>query len=81
MLESSSRLSARYGVSLDHFGMLLSEASLKFVLTCSRFPSMFDNVGVANSAGVVVALLVGVGIIPTVLLQWRGQRWRVKALE
>lgn len=37
---------------------------------------MFDNVGVAKSAGVATALLVGVSLLPTMLLQWRGQTWR-----
>lgn len=39
-------------------------------------PSMFDNVGVANSAGIATALIVGVGIIPIILVQWRGKQWR-----
>lgn len=42
----------------------------------NRFPDMFENVGVAKSAGVATALLVGVSLIPTMLLQWRGQAWR-----
>lgn len=37
---------------------------------------MFDNVGVAKSAGVATALLVGVSLLPTMVLQWRGQVWR-----
>jgi hypothetical protein len=37
---------------------------------------MFNNVGVAKSAGVAAALLVGVSLLPTMLLQWRGQAWR-----
>ncbi|EEA19965.1 hypothetical protein TMatcc_010108 [Talaromyces marneffei ATCC 18224] len=40
------------------------------------FPDMFEKVGVAKSAGVAAALLVGVSLIPTMLLQWRGQAWR-----
>ncbi|KAL1984502.1 hypothetical protein VTN96DRAFT_9101 [Rasamsonia emersonii] len=40
------------------------------------FPDMFTNVGVANSAGVATALMVGVSVIPTLLLQWRGPTWR-----
>jgi hypothetical protein len=43
---------------------------------CYRFPDMFDNVGVAKSAGVAAALLVGVSLLPTMVLQWRGQAWR-----
>jgi hypothetical protein len=37
---------------------------------------MFDNVGVAKSAGVAAALLVGVSLLPTMVLQWRGSTWR-----
>lgn len=40
------------------------------------FPSMFDNVGVANSAGICVGLLVLVGITPTLVVQWKGRKWR-----
>jgi hypothetical protein len=50
---------------------------LSALLTFSfRFPDMFTSVGVAASAGVVAALIVGVSILPTVLVQWRGQKWR-----
>ena len=41
-----------------------------------RFPDMFTNVGVAASGGVVAALIVGVSILPTIFIQWRGDRWR-----
>lgn len=37
---------------------------------------MFTNVGIANSAGVCVALLVGVSVIPTLALQLKGQALR-----
>jgi hypothetical protein len=37
---------------------------------------MFNSLGVAKSAGVVAALIAGVSVIPTLLLQWRGQKWR-----
>jgi hypothetical protein len=37
---------------------------------------MFTNVGVAASAGVCAALIVGVSIFPTILVQWRGKYWR-----
>ncbi|KAJ6150721.1 hypothetical protein N7470_007315 [Penicillium chermesinum] len=40
------------------------------------FPQMFLNVGGAGGAGIAVALLVAVGVIPTVLVQWRGASWR-----
>lgn len=39
---------------------------------------MFTHVGVAKSAGVTTALLVGVSVIPTIFLQWRGRTWRQK---
>jgi hypothetical protein len=37
---------------------------------------MFTNVGVAASSGVVAALIVGVSILPTLFIQWRGDRYR-----
>lgn len=40
------------------------------------FPDMFASVGIANSAGIVTALLVGVSFSPIVFTQWRGQRMR-----
>jgi len=46
-----------------------------------RFPDMFTSVGVAASAGVAAALIVGVSILPTMLIQWRGQRWRGGLVE
>jgi hypothetical protein len=33
---------------------------------------MFINVGIANSAGVATALIVGCSVLPTLWLQWRG---------
>jgi len=39
-------------------------------------PDMFTNVGVANSAGVVSALIIGVSIVPTIYLQFRGEKMR-----
>ncbi|KAF9886615.1 hypothetical protein FE257_011255 [Aspergillus nanangensis] len=40
------------------------------------FPDMFENVGIAQSAGVCVALMVGVSVIPTLCLHWFGRSWR-----
>ncbi|KAF9737648.1 hypothetical protein PMIN02_001271 [Paraphaeosphaeria minitans] len=40
------------------------------------FPQMFENVGIANSAGVAVAMLVVVSVVPTLVLQWRGKFFR-----
>lgn len=37
---------------------------------------MFETVGVAGSAGVVVALICGVSFIPVALLHWQGWRFR-----
>ena len=37
---------------------------------------MFTNVGVAASGGVVTALIIGVSIFPTILVQWQGHKWR-----
>ena len=37
---------------------------------------MFTSVGVAASSGVVAALIVGVSILPTIFIQWRGDRYR-----
>jgi MFS family permease len=40
------------------------------------FPDMFETVGVANSAGVVAALVVGVSLVPVVVVHWKGQSMR-----
>jgi MFS family permease len=40
------------------------------------FPDTFASVGIANSAGVIVALLVGMSLVPVMFTHWRGQRWR-----
>lgn len=37
---------------------------------------MFETVGVAPSAGIGCALIVGVSVIPTIFLHWRGRVWR-----
>lgn len=42
----------------------------------TRFPAMFEEVGIAASAGVMVALITGVSFIPTALLHWQG--WRLR---
>ncbi|KAK1141067.1 hypothetical protein N8T08_009640 [Aspergillus melleus] len=39
------------------------------------FPDMFESVGIANSSGVITALIMGVSFIPTALLHWQGHRW------
>lgn len=46
-----------------------------------RFPAMFEEVGVAESAGVCVALMVGVSVLPTMVLQWKGHSFRPAAME
>lgn len=45
------------------------------------FPSMFANVGLPGSAGIGVALIVAVSIVPTVILHFKGRVWRVKNVE
>ncbi|KAE8405695.1 major facilitator superfamily domain-containing protein [Aspergillus pseudonomiae] len=40
------------------------------------FPPMFETVGVAASAGVGCALIVGVSVIPTLFLHFMGRKWR-----
>jgi len=42
------------------------------------FPNMFENVGVANSAGITTALIVVASLIPVALVQWKGDRLRRK---
>jgi hypothetical protein len=37
---------------------------------------MFENVGVAASAGVGCALIVGASVIPTIIVHWQGEKWR-----
>ena len=36
------------------------------------FPDMFDKVGIADSAGVAAALLVGASLVPVVVTHWKG---------
>ncbi|KAH7408653.1 major facilitator superfamily domain-containing protein [Phaeosphaeria sp. MPI-PUGE-AT-0046c] len=40
------------------------------------FPDMFASVGIANSAGIAAALLVGVSLVPVAVVQWSGHRMR-----
>ncbi|KAJ5171258.1 Major facilitator superfamily domain general substrate transporter [Penicillium coprophilum] len=40
------------------------------------FTPMFENAGIAPSAGIVSALIVLVSVIPTIFLHWRGKIWR-----
>lgn len=35
---------------------------------------MFNDIGLANSAGVAAALLVGVSLIPVALTHWKGDK-------
>lgn len=39
---------------------------------------MFENVGIAPSAGIGAALIVAVSIVPTIFLHWRGRFWRAR---
>ncbi|KAA8571080.1 hypothetical protein EYC84_000435 [Monilinia fructicola] len=40
------------------------------------FPSMFTNLGLSTSAAVVAGLVIGVSILPTLIVQLKGRRWR-----
>ncbi|EAQ91748.1 hypothetical protein CHGG_03683 [Chaetomium globosum CBS 148.51] len=40
------------------------------------FPHMIERVGFRASAGIATAMLVGVSMIPTAVVQWKGQMWR-----
>ncbi|QSZ34262.1 hypothetical protein DSL72_005852 [Monilinia vaccinii-corymbosi] len=40
------------------------------------FPSMFTSLGLSISSAVVAGLLIGVSIIPTLIVQLMGKRWR-----
>ncbi|KAJ4397821.1 hypothetical protein N0V93_002058 [Gnomoniopsis smithogilvyi] len=40
------------------------------------FPSMFSSVGLSNSSAIVAGLVIGLSIIPTVVLQFKGHTWR-----
>lgn len=46
------------------------------LIRISRFPSMFASVGVAASSGIGAGLMVGVSVIPTLLVHWKGRSWR-----
>jgi hypothetical protein len=37
---------------------------------------MFANAGWAGGAGIATGLMVGVSLIPTIVVQWRGPKWR-----
>lgn len=39
---------------------------------------MFDNVGLYGSAGIATGLIVAVSLIPSMMLQWKGQNFRNK---
>ncbi|KUL85007.1 hypothetical protein ZTR_07782 [Talaromyces verruculosus] len=40
------------------------------------FPQMFEKVGFNGSAGIGVALMVAVSVIPTIIIQLQGHKWR-----
>jgi hypothetical protein len=42
---------------------------------------MFTNVGLYGSAGIAAGLMVGVSILPTILLQWKGKNWHGGAVR
>jgi hypothetical protein len=37
---------------------------------------MFDNLGLAGSAGLASGLMIAASILPTILLHWNGKAWR-----
>jgi hypothetical protein len=37
---------------------------------------MFRNVGLLGSAGIASALMIGVSLVPTIFLQWKGKALR-----
>lgn len=37
---------------------------------------MFENVGYNGSAGIAVALLAAFSVLPTIIIQWQGHKWR-----
>lgn len=41
---------------------------------------MFTSVGVGASSGVAAALIVGVSVFPTILVQCFGDKWRLRGL-
>jgi hypothetical protein len=41
-----------------------------------RFPEMIEAVGLSKSIAVSTALILVVSILPTILLQWKGDSWR-----
>ncbi|XHF98333.1 hypothetical protein AWENTII_001889 [Aspergillus wentii] len=45
------------------------------------FAPMFENVGIAGSAGVGSGMIVAVSVIPTLFLQWKGKTWRQRREE
>lgn len=44
-------------------------------LRLARFPTMIASVGLGASSGITTALIVGVSVLPTIILQWRGVFW------
>ncbi|KAI9730291.1 MAG: hypothetical protein M1818_008194 [Claussenomyces sp. TS43310] len=42
------------------------------------FPDMFTNIGLRGSAGLMVGLVVAVGLLPTMFIQWKGSVIREK---
>lgn len=37
---------------------------------------MLAEVGYRQSAGIATAMMVAVSVIPTMIVQWKGQSWR-----
>jgi hypothetical protein len=84
-LEYLLRSSARSGDLWVRFGkqefmpvliMMSPESEVLTIHPCDRFPQLIDATGLGGTAGVATAMMVGFATLPTVLLQWRGRRWR-----
>jgi hypothetical protein len=45
------------------------------------FPYMFSSLGLSGSAGLMVGIIVIFSILPTILIQWKGQGIREKQSE
>ena len=61
---------------LGPFWYVVSFVVFGISLTQRRFSAMFENVGIAPSAGIGSALVVVVSVIPTISLHWKGRVWR-----
>ena len=40
-----------------------------------RFPTLIEEIGLSKSTAIFTAMIIGVSILPTMLVQWKGERW------